>query len=42
MSERLPAIRARNIIHVLRQLGFYKVRQKGAHIFFNIPMEDVL
>ena len=42
MSERLPAIRARNIIHVLRQLGFYEVRQKGAHIFFNIPMEDVL
>ena len=37
MNERLPALKARNIIYVLRQLGFYEVRQKGAHIFFQHP-----
>ena len=37
MNERLPALKARNIIYVLRQLGFYEARQKGAHIFFQHP-----
>ena len=34
MSARLPMLKGREIISVLRKLGFYEVRQKGAHIFF--------
>jgi len=34
MSGRLPALKARDIMRVLGRLGFYEVRQKGAHICF--------
>jgi len=34
MSNRLPMFKARDLIKVLIELGFYKVRQKGAHICF--------
>lgn len=34
MKDRLPMFKARDIFRVLRKLGFYKVRQKGAHICF--------
>lgn len=34
MSERLPSIKARQVIRVLRKLGFVSVRQRGSHIFF--------
>ena len=34
MTARLPMLKSREIISVLRKLGFYKVRQKGSHIFF--------
>jgi len=34
MTNRLPALKAREIIRVLKQLGFYEVRQKGAHLCF--------
>lgn len=33
MNGRLPILKAADAIRVLRKLGFYKVRQKGAHIF---------
>jgi len=34
MSGRLPILKVRDLIRVLERLGFYKVRQKGAHICF--------
>jgi len=34
MKERLPTFKARDIIRVLKKLGFYEVRQKGAHLCF--------
>jgi len=34
MSERLPILKARDVIRVLKQLGFYEVHRKGSHIFF--------
>ena len=34
MKERLPVLKARDVIKVLRNFGFYKVRQKGAHVCF--------
>ncbi len=37
MTDRLPALKARDIIRVLIKLGFYKLRQKGAHICFKHP-----
>lgn len=37
MSNRLPVLKAREVIRVLQKLGFHKVRQKGAHIFFKHP-----
>ena len=37
MSDRLPTLKARNIARVLKNLGFYEVRQKGAHICFKHP-----
>ena len=37
MSDRLPTLKARDVIRVLRKLGFYDVRQKGAHVCFKHP-----
>lgn len=37
MTDRLPTIKARDVMRVLRKIGFYKVRQKGAHVFFQHP-----
>lgn len=34
MSGRLPMLKARDLIRVLKKLGFYEVRQKGSHICF--------
>ncbi len=34
MSQRLPILKARDVIRVLKLLGFFEVRQKGAHICF--------
>ena len=34
MSGRLPAIKAKDVIRVLKFLGFIKVRTKGSHVFF--------
>ena len=34
MRERLPALKARDVMRVLRKLGFYEVRQSGSHICF--------
>lgn len=34
MKGRLPILKARDVTRILRKLGFYKVRQKGAHICF--------
>ncbi len=39
MSARLPIFKARDIIRILKKLGFYEVRQKGAHIFFSIQTD---
>src|SRR4030066_512833 len=33
--SKLPAIRARELIKVLRQLGFAETRRKGSHSFFS-------
>lgn len=37
MRGRLPTIKARELIRILKKLGFYRVRQKGAHICFKHP-----
>jgi len=34
MNERIPVLKARNVMQVLRVMGFFQVRQKGAHICF--------
>lgn len=37
MSERLPTIKAREMIRILEKLGFSLIRQKGSHAFFHHP-----
>jgi len=37
MSPSLPILKAREIIRVLKQLGFMTVRQRGSHMFFEHP-----
>lgn len=37
MSKKLPALKARDIIRVLKKIGFYKLRQKGSHVCFKHP-----
>lgn len=37
MKGRLPILKARDITRILRKLGFYEVRQKGAHVCFKHP-----
>lgn len=34
---RLPTLSSREVIKILRKLGFSKVRQKGSHAFFGHP-----
>ena len=34
MKRRLPMLKARDVIRVLKELGFCEVRQKGSHICF--------
>lgn len=34
MKGRLPMLKTRDVAHILAELGFLIVRQKGAHIFF--------
>ena len=35
--SRLPAVKAKDLMKVLRGLGFEEVRQKGSHLFFQHP-----
>ena len=37
MSPKLPILKARELIKVLRQLGFNAIRQRGSHVFFAHP-----
>jgi len=37
MSGRMPVLKAKDIIRVLKVLGFFEVRTKGSHIFFKHP-----
>jgi predicted RNA binding protein YcfA (HicA-like mRNA interferase family) len=32
MSERLPALRAREVVRILEKAGFVRWRQKGSHL----------
>ena len=34
MSERTAALKAKDVIRVLKKMGFYEVRQKGSHLCF--------
>lgn len=34
---KLPVLKARNLIKILKKLGFELVRQKGSHAFFSHP-----
>ena len=34
MATRLPMLKARDVIHALRSMGFRSVRQSGSHAFF--------
>ncbi len=34
MSPRIPMLKARDIMRVLVQLGFYSIRQTGSHIMY--------
>ena len=34
MKSRIPALKANSLIKVLRKIGFFKICQKGSHIFF--------
>ncbi len=37
MGERLPMLKARDIIRALKLLSFLEIRQSGAHRFFKHP-----
>jgi predicted RNA binding protein YcfA (HicA-like mRNA interferase family) len=34
MSKRLPALSAKKLSTILKELGFKAIRQRGSHIFF--------
>lgn len=34
MSQKLPILKARDVTRALKKLGFFEVRQKGAHVCF--------
>jgi len=35
--SKLPILKPRQLIKILRKLGFNKIRQEGSHIFFKHP-----
>lgn len=37
MANRMPSLKARDIMRVLHSLGFKPIRQKGSHLFFEHP-----
>ncbi|MBU3925606.1 type II toxin-antitoxin system HicA family toxin [Patescibacteria group bacterium] len=37
MTDRLPTLKAKDLIRVLRKLGFYEARQKGSHLCLKHP-----
>lgn len=37
MGKKLPMLKARDVMRVLRLLGFFPIRQSGSHIFFQHP-----
>jgi len=37
MGEKLRVLKAKELITILKNLGFENVRQKGSHIFFRHP-----
>lgn len=37
MGKKLPTLKARDVMRVLKQLGFLRVRQRGSHIFWSHP-----
>jgi len=37
MNARLPVLKARDLIRILKELGFKEVRQRGSHICFKHP-----
>ena len=38
MGRRLPILKAKELIRVLRILGFIFIRQKGSHAFYQHPV----
>ncbi|MFB3785883.1 MAG: type II toxin-antitoxin system HicA family toxin [bacterium] len=37
MSERLPSLKAIELVRILEKIGFSLIRQKGSHAFFHHP-----
>jgi predicted RNA binding protein YcfA (HicA-like mRNA interferase family) len=37
MNDRIPALKARDLMRALKKLGFAPIRQKGSHIAFKHP-----
>ena len=37
MNQRLPALKSRDLIRVLKKMGFFEARRKGAHFCFKHP-----
>ena len=35
--SKLPLLKAREVIKILRKLGFTQIRQRGSHAFFSHP-----
>ena len=35
--SRLPILKSRELVRVLRELGFKAIRQRGSHLFFAHP-----
>jgi predicted RNA binding protein YcfA (HicA-like mRNA interferase family) len=34
MSDRLPILKAKDVVRILKAIGFFEARTKGSHIFF--------
>ncbi|MDP3728853.1 MAG: type II toxin-antitoxin system HicA family toxin [bacterium] len=41
MSDKIPLLKAKDVAKVLEKLGFQFKRQKGSHMFFEHPDEDI-
>ena len=37
MSEKIPLLKAKDVVKILEKLGFIFKRQKGSHMFFEHP-----